>query len=907
MRGGCPDPRIRTFKVACLTRGLGRKSRLGVVALGLLLGQLALFAPSMVGRKILLPLDLLALPNTYLPASSVSAGNPTFTDLLFAYEMSRRFTAAEFRAGRIPTWNPDSYTGAPFANFPKYSPFLWPYYVFNAPWALAWIQFLTALVAGMGAYAFFRIALRLSFWPSTLIAWCVPLSGFFVLWQGFALVYSVALFPWMLLAVHLTVHDPRFGPAVAGVTFFTLISGQIDLAGQVLLASGIYGLGLLVHRFSGRRRARVLHSGASPAKSPTSSRTASPTSARTASPTSPPAPSPASAPAGARDASSSSSTGTSPIASSEAGSFRALGGRAAALLAGWGLGLLLAAPYLFPLVEYTHTGSRLASRLAGAEERPPIGLSALPQVFDPNYLGSVRAGSIYFGIDNHMESPAAAYAGVLLTLVLAPLAWRNRRHRTVCIILTTLVVLALSWDLALPGLVEIWRAPVLRYFSYNRFVFVSSFAIAALAAIGLESLRDRRRLSWRWTLVPSLAALALGALAVVRASAPPFALTRLIAALPASGAPGRHLVDTPAEVDAILRSFRSDAIQHAVVCCAAIALLLLLQVRSRRAHESSPRENFGLPVAIAGLAVLELLMFGRGFSPQADPELYLPSIPTLEQLPTEDRVLGFNCLPPELHRRFRFREVRGYDGVDPSAILDLLDRCRDPKVPVLAYARAQYFVPIVRLAGDGSAAVSPLLSLANVRYLLFRGQPPEHAVTVLRGDDYWILENRRACPRAFVPARVESVTDASARLVLMARDDFDPRAVAFVETDLDLPDACVGRASITDTSRPDRMTLEAEMSTSGLLFISDLYDRGWRARVNGADAPILRTNHAFRGIILPPGPSTIEMTYRPASLTLALSCFAAAFFFLVSWIAALQLIPKRDRPPRAPHALGPKR
>ena len=388
-----------------------------MVVLGIFLGQLALYGPSLLGLEVLLPLDLLALPNTYLPPDGawlssqvandpesasgrvaadddfeVSPGNPTFTDLIFAYEMNRRFVAAELRAGRVPMWVSDSYTGSPFANFPKYSPFLWLYYLFDSPLTLAWIQALTAVVAGIGAYGFFRIALRLSFWPSAFIAWCVPLGAFFVLWQGFALIYDVALLPWMLLAVDRTVHDPRYGTALAAITLLTLISGQIDVAGLVLLASGVYAVGVL------------------------------------------------------------------------AGSFRArdIASRVTALTAGWGLGFLLAAPYLLPLVEYTHTGSRLISRIGGLEERPPIGLPALPQMFDPNFLGSARRGSIYFGLDNHMESPATAYAGVLLTLVLAPLAWRSVRHRRRVMILAVLLLLAVSWDLALPGLVELWRTPWLR-------------------------------------------------------------------------------------------------------------------------------------------------------------------------------------------------------------------------------------------------------------------------------------------------------------------------------------------------------------------------------------------------------------------------------------------------------------
>ena len=45
------------------------------------------------------------------------------------------------------------------------------------------------------------------------------------------------------------------------------------------------------------------------------------------------------------------------------------------LAVGWGLGFLLAAPYILPVLEYTHTGARMARRSAGEEERPPVGLA----------------------------------------------------------------------------------------------------------------------------------------------------------------------------------------------------------------------------------------------------------------------------------------------------------------------------------------------------------------------------------------------------------------------------------------------------------------------------------------------------------------------------------------------------
>src|SRR5690606_16327845 len=98
----------------------------------------------------------------------------------------------------IPMWNPHGYAGAPFASFFKYSPFVWLYYLTGSPKSLAWSQLLLALVASCGAYAFFRVSLRIPFWPSALIAWCFPITGFFILWQGYSLPQTAAWFPWLL-------------------------------------------------------------------------------------------------------------------------------------------------------------------------------------------------------------------------------------------------------------------------------------------------------------------------------------------------------------------------------------------------------------------------------------------------------------------------------------------------------------------------------------------------------------------------------------------------------------------------------------------------------------------------------------------------------------------------------------
>ena len=87
-------------------RGMSRVVRIAIVLAGIFLGQAILYGLSLLGRKILLPLDILASPNIYLPRTPEIAGiqphNTIRSDLIFLFEPERRFAAAELHAGRLP-------------------------------------------------------------------------------------------------------------------------------------------------------------------------------------------------------------------------------------------------------------------------------------------------------------------------------------------------------------------------------------------------------------------------------------------------------------------------------------------------------------------------------------------------------------------------------------------------------------------------------------------------------------------------------------------------------------------------------------------------------------------------------------------------------------------------------------
>jgi hypothetical protein len=628
----------------------------------------------------------------------------------------------------------------------------------------------------------------------------------------------------LLLTVDKTVRgENRLAPLGLSVaTFLVLVSGQLDVAGQVLLASGLYGVWGLVDAYRSKWLARH--------------------------------------------------------------SRKAIG----MLAAGWSLGLLLASPYVLPVLEYTQTGARMARRSAGAEERPPVGLAALPQVVLPKMYGSTELGSypIFPKAEGDLsESTSATYTGLLATLLVAPLAWCSRRHRSISLFWAVLGFLALSWSLNVPGLVSLLRLPGLNMMSHNRFVFATSFAILASAAVGLDVLwRGGGQRKW-WFWVPTAL---LGGLCAWCAARALFLPEPIRSQLHAAISAGETLewVEDLAGVRQVQAWFAWAYATQAML--GGLGLIGWFFLWFRRTW------GRWLVHALGIIMAADLIGFGFGRAAQGELALYYPRIPVLQEIAKSapGRVVGYSCLPANLAATCGLRDVRGYDGVDPARWIDLLTRSADLRSAVFPYAQAQWLTPKVGSTPGGGIWLPPVFDMLGVRYVIFRGSPKPNARPALQGPGYWVMVNSNALARAFVPRRVEVMPEEKARLQRLALLDFDPREVAFVELPVNLPSSCQGSAEIVEEV-PTRIAISVRMETPGLVVLADRWDKGWQAYLNGQRVPILRANHAVRGVVVPAGSSTLEFRYAPASLAWGLKLAGVAAAILLSWLG---LITRNRRP-----------
>jgi hypothetical protein len=811
-----------TTEVQAPAATLGTKfRRFFVLALGVVASHFLLFAPSLLGEKVLLPLDCLALQNCYLPRGTaefknVRPGNRTLSDQVFQFEFQRRFAAGELRAGRLPLWDPYHYCGAPFV-VPFLSPFNVPYYLSPNYVTLAWTHVLVALFAAGGAYLFFRRVLEVGVWPATVIAWCFPLSAFFQMWLGYYLSYTAAFLPWLFLAVDAIIRRPFGfgGPGLAVLTGLLLISGAFDLAGQALLACGLFALWRLGEiLIRDKRLTQIL-------------------------------------------------------------------GPAASLTVAWMLGFLLSAPYWMPLTEYTATGLRTQRRAAGVrEERPPNGISAAPQMVLPYIYGATRPGWPWMSPANNLqESAAQAFCGVFAMLVLAPLGLAERRYFSINLFWLILSFIAASWVLDFPIMTAILRLPGLNLMSHNRFLFVFCFAFLSLAVVGLDAVVRGDIIRSKLLFVPVAILVILGIACLIKAGS----INNLVPDDPARSALGPR-VNGVSEATYIARNnFQTDLLLAAAACAAGLLLWGLIYKTPARvagialsialvgdllwfAKDQNPQCETRLYYPdLPALRKLAKAPPGRVSGLGCLP-------PLLAQHYGLSDVRGYDAVDPA---RICNLLVRVKDPNSPAGTDDwdyATTQWWFPRLKVIADQQQFRLLPILDslnlryIIGRGQPPPVSLLAAAP-DYWVYENKNALPRVYVPARTK--VFEEAQALSR---------VTDEKWAEYL------NPRETAYVNADPELPSDCRGTANITEET-PCEVHISFDMETAGLVVLADQWYEGWHASVNGEEVPIYLVNAAVRGVKVPSGKGEVVYRYQPASWPRGLRWCSISIAFVLTWAA----------------------
>jgi O-antigen/teichoic acid export membrane protein len=886
---------------------------LGALLLLLVL-PLLLFGPVALGSRTLIPTDNLYQWQPYRAFAeqqgvSLPPHNELLSDLVLENLVWKQFTTQSLQAGEVPLWNPHLFGGAPFLASGQHSA-LYPlsalFYVLPLTRAYGLFTVLQLWLAGVTMYIFGRV-LRLGRFPALIAGLTYQLSAFFLVSVVFTMIIAAAAWlPLLLAVIEMIIRKQEDKGAGPFVPIVYVILGAIALGVHILAGHPeILVYTLLVMALYTLVRLLLL--------------------------------------------------------------WRKVGSWKPALRLGlWlafmvGLGLGLGSVQLIPLLELVtqnfREGSVTYADVVGWAYPARQILTFLVYDFfgNPSHHGYwdlvtrqwVAVDRIFWGIKNYVE--AGSYVG-LLPLVLAAVAVlpiarkRDGEHpppdrRPVWIFAGLAVVsLLLVFGTPLYALLYYGLPGIKQLHSPFRWVFPFTLSVAVLAGFGARRLMTLRRdsgvdedgaplrpavyrpwislLTWGSFWVGVLLLAGLLVVWLTPGTFVPWADRVLAAVEQAQEAfrSGQMLLSYQWKN---LLLFALMLTASGIVLRVSRCPIYLPLPRALRARFPQARIPLWQLLAVVTVA-LDLLIFGWGFNPAADPawlEFTPPSIEVLVNRAAEGEPWRLTTYQPEgstktlnpnipwLHG---LQDIRGYDSIIPAQYVQYM-RAIEGQGELL-YNR---IAPVYGLENLSS----PLLDLLGVRYVVTEGEIPTAGYELVYEGEVRIYENTDVLPRAFALPRAEVVGEAELPERLRS---FDPRQSVLLDPSM-LPDP---QPPITDTAwslqparvvtyAPNTVFVDVEMPGAGWLVLADSYFPGWKAyrsdlytvtgdgQVLGPEPPvpdpkfeppgeeelaIVRADGNFRAVYLGPGAHRVRFKYTPMSFKLGLygSFMAGVVIFLLA-------------------------
>jgi hypothetical protein len=187
----------------------------------------------------------------------------------------------------------------------------------------------------------------------------------------------------------------------------------------------------------------------------------------------------------------------------------------------------------------------------------------------------------------------------------------------------------------------------------------------------------------------------------------------------------------------------------------------------------------------------------------------------------------------------------------------------------------------------------------NVRWLVISqevGAPWLREAYRSQAQQAIVYENVNALPRAWVVGQAIRATHEQS-MAAMQSPAWDPRKAAVVESprDLALAGAQLQGAAQVTRSEPERVEVTAQANGAGLLVLADNWYPDWKATVDGRPAEVYRTNHTFRGVVLPAGRHRVVFTFDSPAVHTGFLIYLATLIVLAAYGVWLLVAWRRGR------------
>ncbi len=510
------------------------------------------------------------------------------------------------------------------------------------------------------------------------------------------------------------------------------------------------------------------------------------------------------------------------------------------------LGILFALPQLVP----AYTAYMESSRSANFWNHGCIPFQYLITLFAPDFYGNPVTRNDWFG----QYAEWASFAGVIPLILALYAALRKRGGETAFFSAAAVASLLLATPTPLNTLMYGLKIPVLSTSAGSRIIVLFSFSVAVLSGMGMERLMQ----DWKQKLrKPAfiISGIVVGFLVIL------WGILMAGSILPA---------------DKLAIAMRNSMVPS-VLALSAVGMILAGFLKIR---------NISL-VAILPLLLLlfsgaDSVRYAKKWMPFEPREYMFPRIDVIQFLEaTVGRERIYGTFGNELVTYFGLASIEGYDAVYQARYGEFISAAGDGTIGVPQRS-------VVNLNKNGMFAQA-YLDLLGVRYLVHRVSDGQNVwaypfwkypdyVQVYKDPQYEVFENLRAFPRVRLVSGYEVNIHPQEILSRLFSDTF-PRDSHIILEQKPGTEPEAGEGTVTTVSEtPNTLTLSADIDVPKLLYVSDVYEDGWKAYVDEQEVHVYRANFAFRAVEVPPGTHTIRFEYKPAPV------YAAIFISLACMV-----------------------
>ena len=499
------------------------------------------------------------------------------------------------------------------------------------------------------------------------------------------------------------------------------------------------------------------------------------------------------------------------------------------------LGLLIGVGIAAPQLLLTYHAYVASTRTDSFIRTEIIPWSYLITLFSPDFYGNPVTRNDWFG--HYAEW--GSYVGIVpLMLSIIALCVNLKGYKKYFLILIGLVI-ALAFPTPIADLLFFLKFPILSTSAASRIIFILSFAVVALASFGCDELI----VAWKEKNKKLILRLVIGCIVFL-------AIVWIVLL-------GMKLLP----VDKLVIAKRN------FVLPTAFALVVLTIVTAGLTGKKKLQTIF--LVGLLGLSMFDMYRYATKWMPFEERKYMYPessSIAFLKKNIDFNRVFG--NIGGEVGNTYKLPLIEGYDAMYRARYGEFINASSKGIVAPAGRSVVQF---------DKSGRFNTdVLQLLAVRYIYQRKSDGRNVWAfpvwqysagdmVKRFEDeyYEVYEYTHAYPRAFLASSYVVRRDPQEIIDTLFRKDFDKRNILVLEEEPNSkPEQGEGIATI-EKYETNRVVIQTNSPAPKLLFLSDVYDAGWEATIDGKKTKIYRADYDFRAVGVPAGVHTIEYRYRP--------------------------------------------